>query len=129
MDGVIRVVAVLPGVMMLVNGIRLAVEPGAMLEGLGMPLLNGAALSTQMGDIGALFLGTGILAIYGGVRRSPGGLYAAALLLALVACYRLLAYAVYGADLATVFIGIELASAGWLIGAGLVFNKRFVQNS
>jgi len=53
----------------LVTGLRWAVAPSGAAEALDMSLLNGAGLSTQMGDIGAFFIGMGLFVLLGLVTK------------------------------------------------------------
>ncbi len=55
--------------MAFVTAMRLAFTPEAAAERLGMPVIEGLGASTQLGDIGALFLGTAVLV---GLAQRPG---------------------------------------------------------
>ena len=56
---VLRVVLAPPAIGFIATGLRCAVAPAGAAKGLEMPLLDGAARSSRIGDVGALFLGMG----------------------------------------------------------------------
>ena len=120
----IRCLAALPGVLMLINGVILLLNPAEGVQSLAMTLQDGLGRSSQLGDTTAFFLGTALFAFYGAYKPQSLGLYAAAILLLLVAVVRVIAYLAHGADLATVFIVVEVVSAAWLIGAGMYLNRK-----
>jgi hypothetical protein len=109
-----RVLAVLPGLLMGLNAVGWVVNPENTAKSLGMPLLEGTALSTQMGDIGALFVGTTLLVFMGAIRAKGHWLYAAAILLGSAAIMRTTATLLYGATFATVSISFEVIMTLWL---------------
>jgi hypothetical protein len=80
-----------------------------------MPLLDGLARSTQVGDFTSFFLALGTMGVLGAVRQSPTWLRGAAMLLGGAAAMRTLAWAAHGADFATEFILIETVAAAVLL--------------
>lgn len=118
-----RVVAGLPGLLMLMNGISFLVDPTRAADGLGMPLLDDMGRSTQIGDFAAFFVATSIFIFIGAVRRSPAWLCAGALILALAATFRVFAFAFHGAPFAAAFIAIEVVMAVWLVGFAWWFRR------
>jgi hypothetical protein len=52
----LRFIAAIPDIPMLLNSFGFALDLGKTAMSLGMPLLDGLARSTQIGDIGAFFL-------------------------------------------------------------------------
>lgn len=108
MDKVIRVVAALPGIMFVVMGLRWVVDPAGAAAAVGMPLLDGVGRSTQIGDLGSFFVGAGIMILLGVVTLQRTWLYCASLLIGIVAIFRVLAWVVHDAALATQFIGVEI---------------------
>ena len=52
---------ILPGLFFLFTGFQWLVSPESGASALTMPLLSGAGLGSQIGDIGGLFLGMGLL--------------------------------------------------------------------
>ncbi len=112
---VLRVVLVLPAIGFLVTGLRFAVAPAGAAKGLAMPLLDGAARSSQIGDIGALFLGMGLMILTALVTRERTWFVAPAVLLLLVAVLRILAWLFHGAALMMPMIVPELVIGGLLL--------------
>lgn len=117
MDKLFRGLAGLVGVFFVLSGIRWVVDPAGAGATIGMPLLEGLALSTQIGDLGAFFFAGGLLTL-GGVWKQKAHLYLApALFLGTAAVFRVLATLVQGADLALPMIIPELVMAGILVMA------------
>jgi uncharacterized membrane protein HdeD (DUF308 family) len=110
-----RVLAGLVGLVLASTGITWIFDPTAAALSLGMPLLDGIARSTQIGDLSAIFVGGTILCFTGALRQEGHWLQAVALLLALIALFRTLAWAVHGAALADIFIAAELIMAAILL--------------
>ena len=121
MTTVLRILIGMPALLFILIGVRWAVDPSGAASFAGMPLLSGLALSSQIGDIGALFLSMGAMALYGSFKQSPSWLYPPALMLIIVACYRLIAYLFHGAPFARTEIIVEVVVATLLIIAA----KRF----
>ena len=109
----IRLIALL----MIVNGLNWLVDPAAAAEGLGMPLLDGAGRSTQIGDLSSFFLVTGTLAAMGTYRGQVHWLYGAALLLGLAAVGRTLSWLLHGAPLVAPIAFEVVCTAVLLAGA------------
>ena len=110
-----KVVSAIPGIPMLLMGLGLLVQPELVVNNLGMPLLTGAALSTQLGDMTSFFLCTGIFIFMGAFHAAPRWLYAGAGLLITVAFARTLAWLVHGAELSIEPITVEVISTIWLV--------------
>ena len=105
---------ILPAVFFLFTGFRWLVSPDAAASTLMMPLLKGAALSSQMGDIGGLFLGMGLLVIGAVVSRKGDWLMSVSVLLACIAIFRLLSFALHAATLVPQMIVFEMVLSIWL---------------
>ena len=112
---IIRVIAALPGVPMILIAIGLIVTPGQTLINLNMPLLEGAALSTQLGDMISFFLCTAVFIFMGAFLSAPRWLYAGAALFIVAAFARTLAWLIHGADFSAEPITVEVVSTIWLI--------------
>ena len=113
---ILRVVAGLIGGLFLLQAITWMIDPAGAAEALGMPLLDGLARSTQVGDFTSFFLALGTMGILGAVRMNGTWLRGGAILLGGAAAMRTLAWAAHGADFATEFIVIET-----IAGAALLF--------
>ena len=109
-----RILPGLIGAFFLLQATGWLVDPDAAAAGLGMPLLDGLARSTQVGDISAFFLAAGGMALFGAVRVRPAWIRPAAVLFASAALMRTLAWAFQGATFATAFIVIEVVTASVL---------------
>ena len=111
----LRIFLVLPAIGFLVTGLRFAVAPAGAAKGLAMPLLDGAARSSQIGDVGALFLGMGLMILTALVTLERTWFVAPAILLLLVAVLRVLAWLFHGAALMMPMIIPELVIGGLLL--------------
>ncbi|OAO00640.1 hypothetical protein A8B75_18100 [Sphingomonadales bacterium EhC05] len=97
-----RVLWVLTGLIainFLIMGLRWAVAPSGAAEALNMPLFNGAALSSQIGDVGGLFLCMGLFVLLGMVTKKREWFLATSLLVFAIAVFRILAWLFHGASL------------------------------
>ena len=117
MNKVLRVVVALPAILFMVMGIRWVVAPAGMAPELGMPLLEGAGLSTQIGDLGGFFVALSCYILIGIITQKRSWLYAAALLLGLTAVFRVLAWLLHGASFAGESIGVEVVVTALLLFA------------
>jgi len=95
-----RILSLLISIFFLVMGLGWIVDPGAAAEAAGMTLLTGLAASTQIGDIGALFLSVGFFAAFGQLPGRSHWFLASAFILATVAVMRTLAWGLGYADFA-----------------------------
>jgi hypothetical protein len=100
---------------MVATGVRWMVDPSAAAAQLGMPLLDGVARSSQVGDMTAFFLTTGILMLTALVTGRRGYFFAPALLLGLTAVARTVAWMVHDAALAMHLIAPEVIIAVLLL--------------
>lgn len=117
MKKALRIVSILIGLGALATSLRFVFAPASAAERLGMSLLEGAGVSTQLGDIGALFLAVAILV---GLAQRPGHaglLIAPAILLGSAAVMRTLAFVAGHAPLPAQFVVPEVAMAGLLFAA------------
>lgn len=80
-----------------------------------MPLLDGAGRSSQIGDVGALFLGMGLMMLTALVTRERTWFRAPAILLLLIAVLRVLAWLFHGAALVMPAIVVEVVIGGLLL--------------
>ncbi len=111
MRSVLRIVSALMGVGFTLQGVGWLAAPDRAATSLGMPVLDGLARSTQIGDFAAFFLVLGLTILAGGAPGRARLLYFPAALLASAAACRTIAWAVHGADFATTFIAVETVSS------------------
>lgn len=113
----LRVLVTLPAILFILMGLRWAVDPTGAATGLGMTLLDGVGRSSQIGDVGALFLSMGMMMLLALITARRNWFYAPALMLTLVAVFRLLAWLVHDAALAMDMIVVEVLVASVLLFA------------
>ncbi len=92
-------------------GLRWVVEPEAAAASLGMPLLDGLARSTQIGDISAFFFGISAMLMLGLQTGRDSWLHAAAIFFGFAAIMRTLAWLLHDAAFAGPLIAVEVALA------------------
>ena len=109
-----RILAGLLGAFFFLQGLGWIIDAESAAAGLGMPLLDGIARSTQAGDLTGFFLCLGGFALWGAYREAPTWLRAAGFLLFGAAFGRTVAAVVSDAAFATQFIVIELVTGGLL---------------
>ncbi len=115
MNKVILILAGLAGLLLTVSGLRWFVEPGAAASAINMPLLDGLARSSQIGDLSAFFLVGGLFAFLG--FRQAHWMWVPAALVGLAAIGRILAWQLQGADLAANLIVVELIMCAVFVAA------------
>lgn len=96
--------------------------PARAAEALQMPLLTGAALSSQM-DVGAFFLGAATFTLMALITRERPWFFAAAVLLLGAAIYRTAAFAFHGAPFLADMVGIEIAMGSIMIIASRILGR------
>jgi hypothetical protein len=111
----LRVLVVLAGVLFVVLGLRWAVDPSGAAAELGMTLMDGVGRSSQIADVGALFLSMGIMVLIGVITAQRSWFYAPALMLALAAVFRILAWLVHDAALVIDMILVEVVVSSLLL--------------
>jgi hypothetical protein len=120
----LRIAVMLLGALFAFQGLVWIGDPGRAAAGLGMPLLEGVARSTQIGDLSAFFLTAGSTILVGarpGLARLlyvPAGLFGAA------AVARALAWALHGAAFAGRFVAIEVGVAALLLTAAFRLDRE-----
>lgn len=117
MNTALRGVVGIVGGLFLLQGLSWLVWPATAAEGLGMPLLDGVARSTQIGDFAAFFVGLGTMILLGTLRQERTWLLAGAMLLGGAAIGRTVAALLHSAAFATQFIVIEALIAALLLFA------------
>ena len=117
MNKILRIVVALPAILFLVMGVRWVVAPAGIAPELGMPLLEGVGLSTQVGDLGAFFASLAAFILIGVITQKRSWFYAASILLGLTAVFRVLAWLLHGAAFATDMILVEVVVTALLLFA------------
>mgnify|MGYP000672258442 CR=1 FL=1 len=112
----------------LVIGLRWAVAPSGAAEALNMSLLNGAALSSQIGDVGGLFLCMGLFVLLGLVTKKREWFLATSLLVYAIAVFRILAWLFHGAALVMSLIVPEIVIGSLLLIAAKKLTADQSQN-
>ena len=115
MDRILNIVTFTAGFLFFINGILWLIAPAASAEALGMSLLSGAGLSTQIGDIGSFFLVLGSFILLGAYTKQKHWFYAPIALLSLAAVSRTIAYLFHGADFSADKIIVEIVVAAFLL--------------
>ena len=104
---------ILPGVFFLFTGYQWLVSPETAADALMMPLLDGAGRSSQMGDIGGLFLGMGLVVMGAVVTRNGDWLMPLSIILASIGIFRLLAFSLHDATLIPQMLVLEIVLSVW----------------
>lgn len=104
---------ILPGVFFLYTGFQWLVSPEAAASALMMPLLEGAGRSSQMSDIGGLFLGMGLVVMSAVVTRKGDWLMPISIILACIGIFRLLAFSLHDATLIPQMVVVEIVLSAW----------------
>ena len=118
MKNVLRIVAGLVGILFFLNGLQWIISPANVAASLGMPLLEGVGLSTQIGDLGSFFITVGAMTLIGTLTQTRHWFYAPSMLLLVAALYRTLSAVLYGAPFVMSAIIVEVVVGLFLIFAG-----------
>ena len=124
MKNTLRVVAGLLGTLFLINGLQWIIAPANIAAQLGMPLLEGVGLSTQIGDMGSFFITVGAMTLIGALSQTRHWFYAPSILLLVAALFRTLSTAIYGAPFVLPAIFVEISVGLFLIFAGSRISKE-----
>ena len=118
MKKVLRIVAGLIGMLFFLNGLQWIISPANVANSVGMPILEGAGLSTQIGDLGSFFITVGAMTLIGAISTTRHWFYAPSMLLLVAALYRILSTILYGAPFVMSAIVVEISVGLFLIFAG-----------
>ena len=118
MKNVLRIVAGLVGILFFLNGLQWIISPANVAASLGMPLLEGVGLSTQIGDLGSFFITVGAMTLIGAITTTRHWFYAPSMLLLVAALYRTLSTLLYGAPFVMSAIVVEVVVGLFLIFVG-----------
>jgi hypothetical protein len=114
---VMTVIVILPGLLFVILGLRWLVDPATAASSLGMTVDVGFGLSSQVGDMAAFFLVTGLSILIAVVTRSRTWFFPPAMLLLFAAIGRLVAWVAHGAAFVPQVIGFEVVVGGLLLVA------------
>lgn len=117
MQRLLRTLTRLLGVLFTLQGVLWIVAPARAAAGLGMPLLDGLARSTQIGDFAAFFLTGGTTILVGSQPGRNRLLLVPAAMVGGAAVVRTLAALLHDADFAASFIAAEVAMCALLLVA------------
>lgn len=98
----------LPALLFAFVGLGWLTDPAGTAPMFGMPVLEGAGLSTQVGDLAAFFFTLSAMLLIGIVSQQKAWFQAAAMLLLLTALCRTVAWGVHGASFETQSIAVEV---------------------
>ena len=116
MVAIFRALTAITGILMLFNGANWFLDPEVAAESLAMPLLEGMAASTQIGDLSAFFWSVAICVALAQRRGARQWLVPAALLLGSAAVGRTLATILGHAPFGAQFIVPEVLMTAILVG-------------
>tara|TARA_B100000963_G_scaffold111217_1_gene96840 strand:+ start:327 stop:743 length:417 start_codon:yes stop_codon:yes gene_type:complete len=114
MDKLLNILTYVIGFIFLLMGLQWLIDPTSAAAGLGMSLLSGHGLSTQIGDLSSFFLVVGVFTLCAAVKENTVWLYTPIALFAFAAVSRLVAFIFHDAALSTDKIIVELVLAGFL---------------
>ncbi|MDD9962626.1 MAG: hypothetical protein OXU70_11095 [Gammaproteobacteria bacterium] len=114
----------LPGLLFIVLGLRWLVDPAGVAPSLGLTLETGYGLSSQVADLSAFFLVTGLSILIAVVTRIRSWFYPPVLLLLIAAAGRLIAWLAHGAAFAPQAIALEVVVAALLLVASRYLPER-----
>lgn len=117
MDKVFRGLAGLVGLFFVIMGVRWVFDTAGAAGAIGLPVLEGLALSSEIGDLGAFFFAGGTMALIGAWKQKAAWYLAPALLIGTAAVFRVLAAVVQDAAMAPAMIIPELIMTGILLMA------------
>lgn len=120
----LRLVVTLLGAFFTLQGLRWIVAPAGAAASLGMPLLDGIARSTQVGDFASFFLTAGGAMLLGSRPGHARVLSFPAALIGGAAVLRTIAWLFHGARFAGLFIAVELVTAAVLYRAADRLDRR-----
>lgn len=112
-----KILTGLPGVIFVSIGLIWLIAPGFAASQLGMSLLTGVGLSTQIGDLASFFLVLGSCILTALLRGQRNWLYAPIMLLGCAAVARVIAAAFHGATFAIELVAVEVSVAALLVNA------------
>jgi hypothetical protein len=117
MDKLLRVLCAAPAIFFVVVGLRWLIDPAGIAPELGMPLLEGIGLSTQIGDLAVLFLSIGMMMLLAVITSRRHWFHVPALMLLGAAGFRVIAWLLHDAAFAGQLVALEFGVACLLLFA------------
>ena len=117
-------IVLLPGLLFIALGLRWLVDPAGVAPTLGLTLETGYGLSSQVADLSAFFLVTGLSILIAVVTSVRTWFYPPMLLLLIAAAGRLVAWLAHGAAFAPQAIVLEVVVAALLLIASRYLPER-----
>lgn len=115
MNPVLRYALALPAIVFTIVGVAWLIAPSVVAPLMGMRLLEGTGLSTQIADLGSFFLTLGACIGIGAATDRRAWFYPGILMLVLATCGRVIAWAAHGAALALDSIAVEVVVVALLV--------------
>ena len=119
-----RVLSFLPSLIFLLSAYTWITNPSKASNDLGMQYLEGIGRSTQIGDFSAFFIGVSVFCLLGSIFKNVSLLFAAVIILLSAAIMRIVAWQIYSADLASMFIGVEIIASTMILISIFLFRKK-----
>lgn len=119
-----RFLCLVPSLIFLSNAYSWVTNPSKASSDLGMPYLEGIGRSSQIGDFSAFFIGIGIFCFIGSIFKNISFLVAAIIILISAAAMRIIAWQLYSASFATLFVAVEIISSIMLLSGIILFQKK-----
>lgn len=101
MNRLLRIIVVIPAIIFVMTGIDYILDPANTAAQFGMPLLEGLGRSSQIGTLAAFFFTAGFCVLLATTTGKRFWYYPAAMLTGLTATFRVIAWLVHDATLAT----------------------------
>jgi hypothetical protein len=115
MNKITQYAALIPALTFLVMGLTWLINPTAAALDLGMVLQEGIGRSSQLGDMTAFFIGNSTMIALAFLNKNRTWLHASALIVALAATFRVVAWLFHDASLAIDLIVAEVIFAGLIL--------------
>ena len=101
MNRLLRIIIAIPAIIFVMTGIGYILDPANTAAQFGMPLLEGLGRSTQSGTLAAFFFTAGFCVLLATTTGNRFWYYPAAMLTGLTATFRVIAWLLHDATLAT----------------------------
>lgn len=124
MINLLRIIAGFLGLLFFISGLQWIISPAEIADSLGMPLLTGLGLSTQIGDLGSFFITVGAMTLIGAYTRNDHWFFAPSMLLLVAALYRIFSTLFYDAAFATEQIAVEI-----IVGLFLLYTSSRIKEA